>query len=339
MVLQSLKVNCIVLNGEVEEKICKYLTCQFDGKNSEKNHRLIKLFKYSGPEKFILRYLECCLSLVTENRNLLNLSLKHFKILKSHTTLAERRFSPVVSLKEEVFVFGGCGAEKEQIMCVEKHSPSSNSWKQVTSLYDDRKYFTFCCFTDHVFMIGGLNNGITLTDSCVAYSAQGNVWKEVASLNEGRTRAGAAVFQGKIVVSGGWNGVASPNRSSGNDLMNTVEALDFASGAWYFLPNMVERRCWHGSVAAKNKLFVIGGANKPSSEVYDGRCGKFVALIDTPHMLRRKKYLLPVKTFLVGSKIFVLDKHEGYVACYDVDRNEWSEKPCKAGISLNALGF
>ena len=328
-IIKVLKLNSIILNVEVEEKICDHLTNRFTDENVARFYQAVKLHKYSGPTNFFLRYLELCFTLVADSCNFIKLKIKDFKRINFH--LVGQRYSSVVSTEEETFVFGGRDAKRKQIMQVEKYSPATNSWKRVADMYDDRKYFSFCCLGDSVYIIGGLYNGTTLTDTCIEFNTKYYKYNEVASMNEERTRAASANFQGRIVVSGGWNDVT---------LMNTVEAYDRVTDTWSYMPDMIEERCWHSSIPVGNKLFMIGGARTASCEVYDTFNKIFVALSDAPQLLHRHSqhsYFSPVKTFLIGSKIFIVGYGSTAVACYDVDKEEWSENSCKTGINLSSF--
>ena len=53
--------------------------------------------------------------------------------------MREERCSPkAVCLKGEVYVFGGREYEYSWINSVEKYSPSTNTWKKIAEMYDDR---------------------------------------------------------------------------------------------------------------------------------------------------------------------------------------------------------
>ena len=85
--------------------------------------------------------------------------------------------------------------------------------------------------------------------SCLGLSTINKTWKEIARMNEFRYNASCVVFEGKIVVSGGCN--------ENDEDLNTVEAYDHINDSWTKMPNMIEEKYCHKSIAIKNKLFIV----------------------------------------------------------------------------------
>ena len=88
------------------------------------------------------------------------------------------------------------------------------------------------------------------------------------------------------------------------------------------MPNMIEGRYKHKSVAVKNKLFVIGGLYR-KCEVFDSTTEKFT-LLKQP--MSNDWYGLS-QVITIGSKLFCLKSN---INIYDLENDEWSEKPCEA---------
>ena len=88
-------------------------------------------------------------------------------------------------------------------------------------------------------------------------------------------------------------------------------------------------RCYHQSVVIKNKLYVIGGGTEVS-EVYDSTCKKF-AVLKKPVMRYHEKLLVdPVAAFSIGPEIYIFGKRSLKVLIFNIETNEWYEKPCQA---------
>ena len=85
-------------------------------------------------------------------------------------------------------------------------------------------------------------------------------WSNIADMNERRCDAACTVYEGKIVVSGGRNNKV---------LLKSVERYDFYENKWTYLPDMIEERSSHSSFSMGSKLFVIGGPEESTSEVFD----------------------------------------------------------------------
>ena len=118
------------------------------------------------------------------------------------------------------------------------------------------------------------------TENCVKFCSKMLKWKEISGMSQPRTYTACSVFEGRIVVSGGFNI---------NGSLRTVEVYDHIADTWSKMPNMVKDKFGHKSVAVKNKLFVVGGINTISFEVFDSHTDKFT-LLKEPQLGFRKKY-------------------------------------------------
>ena len=180
---------------------------------------------------------------------------------------------------------------------------------------DERINFCVCSLMGNAYVSGGYIQQ-EIINSCLMFNAADCSWKEVAKMNISRSNASCTVFEGKIVVSGGYN----------NGLLNTVEAYDHIANEWTNMLNMVEERCDHKSVAVKNKLFIVGG-NTTTCEVYDSGCGKFSSL----KLLKETIYGFlrsPSEVLSIENKLLIFKRYEKNVLIYDIEKDDWSEKPC-----------
>ena len=141
-------------------------------------------------------------------------------------------------------------------------------------------------------------------------------------MNESRSHFSCTVFEGKIVVSGGFN------RGS----LNTVEAYDHVANSWTNMPNMIEGRRYHKSIALKNKLYVFGGIFTKTYEVYDSTCKKFIAL-KSPHNC----FISPNSVISIGSKLVLFKFRKKSLLIYDLEDDSFSEEPCE--VTKDLLGF
>ena len=227
--------------------------------------------------------------------------------------LTRRSDFKAVCIKGEVYIFGGSGSNHNYIRSIEKYSPANNSWENVADIFDDGVRFCAVSFMGNVYFMGGLLNGPTY--SCIKFDTINLTWTEISRMNETRCRAACAVFEGRVVVSGGINCVYGS--------LNTVEAYDHVADSWSHMPNMIESRDYHKSVAVKNKLFVVGGSITRTSEVYDSSCHKFVLLKPPPVCFTH----YPAEIISIGSKLTVFN-HTGRILFYDIEKNEWTVKRC-----------
>ena len=242
--------------------------------------------------------------------------------------MMERRYScKAVCLNDEIYVFGGCNADRIWNLSVEKYDPVTKSWIKKTNMPDCREGYRVCGFMDKIFIIGGYyRDDGTDTTFCLQFDtkAKNRNWKKVTGMNETRSNAACVVYEGRIVVSGGYSDVVS-------DYSNTVEVYDVFGNEWSFMPNMTRSRRFHKMVVVKHKLFVIGhGTN--SCEVYDNNSTKFV-------VLKSKQFIGYHQAVSIGEKIYVFTENlhpiHAYrsnllMVCYDVSTDEWSQKSCEA---------
>ena len=263
--------------------------------------------------------------------------------------LQRRRLAKAVCVKGEVFVFGGRDGylssynySNNPVMAVEKYSPATEAWNQVTELPDGRDKFCICAFMDKIFVIGGFkydeedfddNDDAdigTITNSCSMYDTKNNSWKEVAGMNFARKDAACEVFKGRILVSGG--------KGIGNNKMKSVESFDVIADEWSLMPDMINVKSGHSLVAVKSKLFVIG-FDTDTSEVFDSICKKFTTF-KTP------LNFVSGKAVPIGNKILIIQwetqeeeiqDNTRLIVCYDVDKNEWSKESWETTKDLDGF--
>ena len=195
---------------------------------------------------------------------------------------------------------------------VQKYSFVNKTWEKVADMYDIIDGFCACSFMDCVYFIGPINN------SCIEFNTTTGEWRQVAGTKQWRRNASCTAFEGRIVVSGTMNFLGHNN---------TVEAYDHVANTWYDLPNMVEGRSGHKSVAITNKLFVIGGS-KSTGEVFDSGCNKFV-LLKLPTASVGEYLWLTSAVVTLGYKLVIFNNRENRILFYDIENDEFSEEECE----------
>ena len=96
--------------------------------------------------------------------------------------------------------------------------------------------------------------------------------RRIERLRKARFGHSCVVFNGRVVATGGCD-----------NLKKSVEAYDHFEGEWTCMAGLTARRYHHGSVAAGNKLCVVGGTCRKilqSCEAFDLRSGKFARLVE-----------------------------------------------------------
>ena len=214
-------------------------------------------------------------------------SFKSIEYLPS--MIPTRRYSEAICVDEDLYVFGGLDDIYNCTISAEKFSPLIMTWNKVADMYDERDGFCACMFIEKVFVIGGMVDG-TASDSCLQFDTKDYSWEEVVGMKEARIRAACTVFEGIIVVGGGYN-------INIGDL-NSVESYDVAEITWTAMTNMIEQRFGDSLVSVKNKLFVLGGNNDGTCEVFESSSNKFVVLKSPPLFNCNN-------AFSIGTKIYI----------------------------------
>ena len=252
------------------------------------------------------------------------------------STKLRQRYHKTIYCKVGIYVFGDYDNSNTLVAPIEKYSMVTNTWENVSDMTGDRMGYCACAFMDDIFIIGGRKqNYRDFFNSCLKFDTKDNTWNDIATMKDVREGASCTVFEGKVVVSGGRRDFMFPN-----DNLNTVEAYDHISDTWSYLPNMIERRIFHSSVAYKNKLFVFGsafGEGENSCEFYDSTCKKFVFLKHKSNSLKLS-FTDIFETFCIGSKFIILRGDSAAAICYDVEKDEWSEEQLRATQNIICLG-
>ena len=128
-----------------------------------------------------------------------------------------------------------------------------------------------------------------------------------------RWAAACAVFEGRMVACGG---------GRHGDTSRTVEVYDHVADTWAYMPKMVRERVFHHLVAVKCKLFVIGG-RQDSCEVYDSSSKKF-SLLKSPAEVLKFDFKNAAGAISMGDRIIVFEDERKLVACYDLNKEQWS---------------
>ena len=190
---------------------------------------------------------------------------------------------------------------------------------EVATIEKKRSMYSVCGVIDKVYVIGGIENNQG-SNSCIEFDTKSNEHKQVSAMTSTRAAASSCVFKGRIVVTGGCNADLI------NDMLEvdlrTVEFYDHVADAWSQLPDMVHPRSCHGSVAVRNKIFVVGGMGRDTSEVFDAVSEKFVLLAKTSPVF---KCLIACqkKPFLFGNKVVVPGSNK--ILFIDTETGKWSE--------------
>ena len=236
----------------------------------------------------------------------------------------ERIFASAVCFQGEIYMFGGYNKNSHWLTSIEKYSPATKTWNQITNMYDARKHFCVCAFMNGMFVIGGQKNGSTpILDSCLEFDTKSYKWKSGGRMNQARYHAVCTVFEERIVVSGGVD--------INNFVANTVESYNVISKTWSPMPNMINGRSHHSMLVVKHKLFALGSSNN-TCEVFDSTSNQFSDL--KPPRILRHGFSQCISD---ANSIIVFQGNLSLAFRFDVDKNDWSD--VEFGVTDNLVSF
>ena len=267
-------------------------------------------------------------------RSLQQVNGDDLKVVKDlASTKKPRKFHQSVYHRGEIYMFGGLTGQGDYSKSVQKYSFVTKTWKYVKVMRDARLDFRVCTFMSQIFIVGGNDENYVDLHSCMKFDTKGKkIWKEIAKMNEARRVPSCSVFEGRIVVGGGNNN----NNLNGT---NTVEVYDHVADTWSYIPNMIQKRFGHSSVAIKNKLFIIGGYTDDKTEtceVFDSTCNKF-AFVKQKSTSLTFSLVNTTQSFSIGKKLIIIGSWSSTALCYDVEKDEFSEEPFE--VTKDILGF
>ena len=244
----------------------------------------------------------------------------NFNNINLLTTLPEKRNCNIaVYVNGEVYYFWCSDETGRGRGSVYKYSFLTNSSEKVVGLTDVRTMHCCCAFMGKVYIIGGFEKYdqpgalADATGSCVTLDPKENKCEEVAGMNSVRTQAACAVFDGRITVTGGFDF---------DRKVKTVEMYDHVADKWFMMPDMVVPVSDHGSVAVRNKLYVLANNYLPPVlQVYD-KTSKHFAVLKVP-LFKNNNF------FSLGSRLVSFSCDKKAACWYDPEKNKWSEEDLK----------
>ena len=98
----------------------------------------------------------------------------------------------VIASASDIYLFDGCSAPPS----VKLYSSSTNSWKCIPSVIEDKFNYCVCLFMEMLFVIGGTDtyNKFDRKNTCMFYDKQSDSWTIIEAMIE--CREDAACFWG-----------------------------------------------------------------------------------------------------------------------------------------------
>ena len=173
-----------------------------------------------------------------------------------------------------VVVAGGDEDEEEPYLQTSSQwTPGDSSWTRVPVLMQEREYSAAVALPDgRAMVIGGQQSPVghdaNLNPTSEVLAADGSAWSALAPCQARNGAAATALPCGKVLVAGGYGCPRGEQQWWKEQVLNTAELWDPATGAWSDLPPMAEYRKDAGAcVLPSGRVAVVGGYD-------EGRRGK-----------------------------------------------------------------
>ncbi|XP_028578182.2 kelch-like protein 29 isoform X1 [Podarcis muralis] len=191
-------------------------------------------------------------------RDLVNEAKRYHMLPHARQEMQTPRTRPRLSagVAEVIVLVGGrqmIGMNQRALTAVTCFNPQSNKWYPLASLpFYDREFFSVVSAGDNVYLSGGMESGVTLSDVWCYMSLLDN-WNLVSRMTVPRCRHNSLVYDGKIYTIGGL-GVA------GN--VDHVERYDTITNQWETVAPLPKAVHSAAATVCGGKIYVFGGVNE-----------------------------------------------------------------------------
>jgi len=179
------------------------------------------------------------------------------------------------TLGTDVYVPGGCDADKAPTRVVEVYDVVGATWRQASPLPEPRCAYALTARGGKLFLFGGWD-GARYVSTAYSYDAGTDAWSELPPMGLTRGFAGAASLSDRLYVVGGYDGERE---------LRACASYNMESGIWNECAPLAIGRGGLGLAAVGGQLYAIGGGGWTSylgfNERYDPKHDRWRA-IETP---------------------------------------------------------
>lgn len=238
------------------------------------------------------------------------------------------------------YLLGGRGIKPVSI-----YDTGTGSWSQGSAPPIEIHHFQAVVYKKKIYIIGaftGTYPAETPVEEVLIYDPATDTWTEDTTIPAPRRRgaAGACVYRNKIYVAGG---LVDGHRG---EHTAWLDAYDPRTGEWLVLPDAPHARDHHQAVAAKGRIYLLGGRRsqagenvfgdtEPAVDVFDFRTGGWSTLAeDLPTaragnaaILYDKKYIL-----VLGGESDTQQPAHAETEAFNLKTGQWENwSPLNAG--------
>ncbi|XP_055728154.1 kelch-like protein 29 [Salvelinus fontinalis] len=191
-------------------------------------------------------------------RDLVNEAKRYHMLPHARQEMQTPRTRPRLSagVAEVIVLIGGrqaIGMNQRSLTAVTCFNPQNSKWYPLASLpFYDRELFSVISAGDNIYLSGGTESGVTVTDVWCYMSLLDN-WNLVSRMTVPRCRHNSLVYDGKLYTIGGL-GV------SGN--LNHVERYDTITNQWETVSPLPKPVHSAAATVCGGKVYVFGGVNE-----------------------------------------------------------------------------
>ncbi|XP_029984246.1 kelch-like protein 29 [Sphaeramia orbicularis] len=191
-------------------------------------------------------------------RDLVNEAKRYHMLPHARQEMQTPRTRPRLSagVAEVIVLVGGrqaIGMNQRSLTAVTCFNPQNSKWYPLASLpFYDREFFSVISAGDNIYLSGGTESGVMLTDVWCYMSLLDN-WNLVSRMTVARCRHNSLVYDGKLYTIGGL-GV------SGN--LDHVERYDTITNQWETVSPLPKPVHSAAATVCGGKVYVFGGVNE-----------------------------------------------------------------------------
>ncbi|XP_029114099.1 kelch-like protein 29 [Scleropages formosus] len=191
-------------------------------------------------------------------RDLVNEAKRYHMLPHARQEMQTPRTRPRLSagVAEVIVLVGGrqaIGMNQRSLTAVTCFNPQNNKWYPLASLpFYDREFFSVISAGDNIYLSGGMEAGVTVSDVWCYMSLLDN-WNLVSRMTVPRCRHNSLVYDGKLYTIGGL-GVA------GN--LDNVERYDTITNQWESVSPLPKPIHSAAATVCGGKIYVFGGVNE-----------------------------------------------------------------------------
>lgn len=249
------------------------------------------------------------------------------------SSLIKRTEAAFVRVKKKFYLMGSRGIKPISIYDTQK-----GTWTEGAAPPVEIHHFQPVAYQKKIYVIGALTGdypGETPVPYILIYDPQTDQWSKGPDIPKARLRgsAGVCVYRNRIYVAAG---IKDGHRG---DHKNWLDAFDPRTGEWLELPDAPHARDHFQAIAAKGRIYLIGGrrsesannifANlEPAVDVFDLRTGAWSSLEKPLPTPRAGNYLALYKKHnivVLGGETGEQEQAHSEMEVLDLNLGDWTE--------------